>query len=142
MKLKFIAPLALCSIIALYTTTQAQAPELIVQTGHSSIVTAVAFSPDGKTLASSSVDRTIKLWDTTTGKQLRTLTGPALLANTLAFSPDGKILASAGGSLDFKITLWDVTTGNQLRALAGHSKNITSVAFSPDGKRLASASKG
>ncbi|MEG4188954.1 WD40 repeat domain-containing protein, partial [Microcoleus sp. Pol17_C1] len=105
---------------------------------HSDGVTSVSFSPDGKTLASASIDKTIKLWDVTTGKQIRTLQGHSDVVWSVSFSPDGKTLASA--SDDKTIKLWDVTTGKQIRTLQGHSYRVTSVSFSPDGKTLASGS--
>jgi WD40 repeat protein len=81
----------------------------------------VAFSPDGKTLASASWDQTIKLWDVQTGKELATLKGHTGWVTSVAFSPDGKTLASAGGerseessgSADRTIKLWDVQTGKE-----------------------------
>ncbi|MEH1959058.1 MAG: hypothetical protein V7L05_04040 [Nostoc sp.] len=106
--------------------------------GHSSWVKSVAFSPDGKTLASGNDDKTIKLWDVKTGAQIRTLQAHSGLVRSVAFSPDGKILAS--GSSDNTIKLWDVTTGAQIHTIQAHSDSLRSVAFSPDGKTLASGS--
>jgi len=106
--------------------------------GHSSEVTSVVFSPDGKTLASGSDDKTVKLWDVTTGTEIRTLKGYNSSVNSVVFSPNGKTLAS--GSDDNSVKLWDVTTGTEINTLTGHSDGVTSVVFSPDGKTLASGS--
>jgi parallel beta-helix repeat protein len=106
--------------------------------GHTGFVCSVAFSPDGKILASGSFDWTIKLWDVATGRELRTLQGHTSPVYSVAFSPDGKILASASG--DNTIKLWDVATGTLLRTFKGHTYWVYSVAFSPDGKVLASGS--
>ncbi|WP_208339813.1 protein kinase domain-containing protein [Aetokthonos hydrillicola] len=107
-------------------------------TGHSDFVINVAFSPDGKTLASSSYDKTVKLWNLTTGEQIRTLQGHSTSAYSVAINPDGKTLASGSG--DNTIQLWNLATGEQLRTLQGHFGWVNSVAFSPDGKTLASGS--
>jgi WD40 repeat protein len=115
----------------------AQKPELVVQKGHSMPIWTVSFSPDGKTLASGGVDQTIKLWDTTTGRQLRTLVATSSVLS-IVFSPDGNLIAS-GYSGD-TIGLWDVATGDLRRTFTGHSEAIISVAFSPDGQTLASGS--
>ncbi len=107
--------------------------------GHSGLfggINSIAFSPDGKTLASGSTDNTIKIWQMSSGKELRTLTGHSDQVCSVAFSPDGKTLAS--GSKDKMIKLWQVDTGNELRTFTGNEEPIYCVAFSPDGKTLAS----
>lgn len=106
--------------------------------GHSDSIRSIAFSPDGKILASGSYDKTIKLWNVGTGREIYTFQGHSDSVYSVAFSPDGKILAS--GSRDKTIKLWDVTTGREIYTLQGHSDWVRSVAFSPDGKTLASAS--
>ncbi|MEH1993302.1 AAA-like domain-containing protein [Nostoc sp.] len=106
--------------------------------GHSSVVSSVVFSPDGKTLASASDDSTIKLWNRDTGKEITTLSGHSSSVISVVFSPDGKTLASASG--DKTIKLWNRETGKEITTLSGHSDSVNSVVFSPDGKTLASAS--
>jgi len=116
----------------------AQKPELVMQTGHTDWVESVAFSPDGKTLASGSDDETIKLWDVPTGTLLRSIehTSRVLL---VAFSPDGKRLASIGGT-ERAIKLWDIATGTELRSINDEERGVSYVypfAFNPNGKALA-----
>ncbi|TEY32597.1 hypothetical protein BOTCAL_0717g00030 [Botryotinia calthae] len=106
--------------------------------GHSNTVKSVAFSPDGKVVASGSSDETIRLWNVATGESLQTLEGHSRSVISVAFSLDGKVVAS--GSSDETIRLWDVATGDSLQTLEGHSRSVTSVAFSPDGKVVASGS--
>ncbi|MEG4584030.1 AAA-like domain-containing protein, partial [Microcoleus sp. MOSTC5] len=106
--------------------------------GHSNSVNSVAFSPDGKTLASASSDHTIKLWNVQTQKPIATLTGHSNSVWSVAFSPDGLTLASA--SSDNTIKLWNVQTQKPIATHTGHSNEVYSVAFSPDGLTLASAS--
>ena len=113
-------------------------PELALQIGHTLPVLCVAFSPNGKVLASGSRDNTIKLWDTASGALRRTLSGQKGIIMSVAFSPDGKVLASGGS--DAAIRFWDAATGAMLRTLRGHDSSITSIAFSPDGKTLVSGS--
>ncbi|MBG1259790.1 NACHT and WD repeat domain-containing protein, partial [Nostoc commune] len=105
---------------------------------HKERVNSISFSDDGKTLASASADKTVKLWDAATGRVIRTLKGHTNSVNSISFSDDGKTLAS--GSADKTIKLWDVATGRVIRTLKGHTDYVNSISFSDDGKTLASAS--
>ena len=102
--------------------------------GRSSNVSSVAWSPNGKRLATASADKTAKVWDVT-GQQLLTLSGHSDAVSSVAWSPDGKQLATA--SADKTVKVWAVATGQQLLTLGDHSDGVLSVAWSPDGRRLA-----
>jgi WD40 repeat protein len=101
-------------------------------------ILSVAFSPDGKLLATGDASGEIRLWQVSDGKQLLMCHGHTGWVRSVTFSPDGNTLASA--SSDQTVRLWDVQTGQCLKTLQGHTQWVRSVAFSPDGKTLASGS--
>ena len=100
----------------------------------------IAFSPDGRLLASTGDHSAIKLWDTATGKEVRTLAGHQGMPDAFAFSPDGRWLASTS-SRDIGVTLWEVATGQAVRTFEEHGQYENphyagEIAFTPDGDWL------
>lgn len=106
---------------------------------HESSVTSVAWSPDGKRLATSSADETARVWAADDGKQLLILSGHKDGVSSVAWSPDSKRIAT--GSWDSTCKVWDAATGKELLTLTGSQSGLSSVTWSPDGKRLATGGK-
>jgi WD40 repeat protein len=103
---------------------------------HTADVQATALSPDREVLAAGIANKTIRLWNVDTKKEVATCKGHTDVLLAVEFSPDGKTLASA--SKDGTVRLWQVTTGKELAVFKGHDGPVRSVCFSPDGNTLAS----
>jgi WD40 repeat protein len=127
-----------CGSLSAANQTGESGPEVaaLPQGGHTNAINSVAFSPDGSQALSGSVDNTIKLWDTASGRLIRTFAGHTRIVNSVTFSPDGTRIIS--GSFDNTIKLWDTAAGSEIRTFTGHTGNVNSVAFSPDGRQILS----
>ena len=137
------AGLMWCVVFLLAPACHAQSPAedrlakaFVPQPNHTSRAYSVAFSGDGRVLASGSWDGTIKLWDVASGRELRTLAGHGHGVYKAVFSPDARRLASA--SRDGTVKVWDAATGSNTLTLAADSLAAKAVAWSPDGRLLAS----
>jgi WD40 repeat protein len=133
------------------TKSKEAKPELVLQTGYSNFfgATRLAFSPDGRLLATSTFQtNTIKLWETATGRELRNLSGggqnTSSMSPVFAFSPDSRLLATTGANNSIKV--WEVANGREVQTLTGGQASLMSafgftyVAFSGDGKKLVAIS--
>ncbi len=131
----------------------ASGKEIRTFTVHSASIESISLSPDGRTVLSGGADlnksrfhtgsrisdKTLKLWDVRSGKEIKTLGGHDGMVFSVAFSPDGRTALS--GSDDNTLKLWDVASGKEIRTFAGHSNIVRSVAFSPDGRTALSGSE-
>ena len=97
----------------------------------------IAFSYDGTRVVSGSLDRTVRIWDATTGSEVLTLKHPNTVLS-VAFSPDGQHIAS--GSSDKTVRIWDAIKGRELSKLEGHRNNVSAVVFSPNSRLITSGS--
>jgi WD40 repeat protein len=113
------------------------APRAKALPGHEGTVMALAISPDGKSMATASFDRTVRIWNMAPGQCLHELRGHTDAVRALAFSADGRRIASAGS--DLSIRFWNVDDGSPVRVWVGHGDAIRSLTFSPNGDFLISA---
>jgi WD40 repeat protein/serine/threonine protein kinase len=104
--------------------------------GHTNIVFAVAWSPDGRRIASGSYDHTVQVWDAADGSHAFTYRGHSSPVNAVAWSSDSRHIAS--GSNDHTVQVWDAADGSHVFTYKGHSDVVLALAWSPDGTRLAS----
>ncbi|MCP3140494.1 WD40 repeat domain-containing protein [Pyxidicoccus xibeiensis] len=114
----------------------ATARSLVVMAGHEGEVRGIAWSADGKRLASGSRSHDARIWDAETGAQLHEFTGQEGRVTSVAFNPEGTLLAV--GNLGWQVHLYDVASGKKVHTLQGHEQSVLSVAFHPSGRWLAS----
>jgi WD40 repeat protein/transcriptional regulator with XRE-family HTH domain len=110
---------------------------ILTLTGHTKLISDLAFAPDGSTLASASYDSTIKLWDVAAGRLHQTLTGHTERVHRVTWSPNGRLLASGG--YEKMIWLWDVEQNRYRGTLQGHTDSVIALAFTPDSRSLLSS---
>ena len=116
----------------------ADGPDVFAQLGHSNVVHSVAFSSNGRLLASGGEDGLALVWDVATLREFRMLKLESGVVDAVSLSPDGALLAA--GAHDGTVVVWEVATGRQLRVLKGHTGPINAVAFTSNGRTLASGS--
>jgi hypothetical protein len=122
---------------SIYVWDVAEGRQLGLLKGHKAAILCLAFRPDGKLLASGSLDNTVRLWELDTREEVRQIDDHDQQVNAVVFTRDGHGLIT--GSVDRTIRLWEASTGQEVRRFAGHQGPIFGLAVSDDGGRLASA---
>jgi WD40 repeat protein/serine/threonine protein kinase len=132
---RFHEPAVPAAVRALHAAILAS-PARLALNGHTDSITRIKIVRDGKRIVTASQDKTAKVWDAETGRNLLTLRGHTDWVWAAAYSPDGRRIATGGP--DRSVRIWDATSGRPLMTLIGHEHSVRDVAFSPDGRRLAS----
>jgi WD40 repeat protein len=105
---------------------------------HTDVILHLTWSPDGKLLGSTSVDKAVLIWDASSGEQVGALRGHSAGVNDVAWSPNRQLIASS--SFDRTVRIWSAETWEELRRLEDHGNDVPSISWSPDGAMLASGS--
>ena len=124
--------------ISVFQDIRAADAEFAVLSGHGGHVISAAYSPDGTRIVTASADKTARIWDARTGRELTVLSGHGDRVESAAYSPDGSRIVTA--SDDKTARIWDARTGRELTVLSGHGDSVESAAYSPDGSRIVTAS--
>jgi WD40 repeat protein len=119
--------------------TERAKPVLMAQLGHGHGVMCTVFSADGTQVLTGSYDKTARLWETATGKEIRRFEGHSATVLSAVFSPDGRQVLTGSG--DGTARLWETATGKEIRPFKGHSGWVYSAVFSPDGTQVLTASQ-
>lgn len=134
--MKFLSILFVCWA----TVSFAQDVETVIQRGHELAVLSVAISPDSNYVATGSRDKSAKLWELRSGREVRSFLGHQASVSRVLFSPDGKRLITA--SNDGTVKIWDILTGRELQSLQPDDERVTDIAFSRDQKYLVTVGFG
>lgn len=134
----FVAAALVPPIIPLFGQAPGAELRLVTPEGHTRGSETASFSPDGRLVVTGSQDRTARIWEVGTGRELRRLQGHTEAIKSTEFSPDGRSILTA--STDKTVRIWEVATGQELHRLQVHENAVVSAAFSPDGRSVITAS--
>jgi WD40 repeat protein len=132
-----VRSLAIAALLLQALGGGAGSPDIVLQSGHTANISALAFSPDGTFLVSASEDATLKLWDPNTGAEIRTLRGHSNIVTAMAINAASTLIASA--SLDHTLRVWNAGTGEQVAAFRGPVPAVYLLKITPDSNSLVTA---